>query len=52
MARKADTGTPRKDVVAFRLDPDEREDLEAKRARRGLSVSNYYRTLQREDTDD
>lgn len=33
----------------MKLTADEDADLETKRARRGLDVSNYFRTLMKED---
>jgi len=49
MARKVVGATKRATLVSFRLNDEELADLERKRARRGLGVSDYYRTLQQED---
>lgn len=51
MGRKLEGSTPRSTLVAIRLNEEEKADLERKRAARGLGISDYYRTLQREDGD-
>lgn len=50
MGRKTDGSSVRGKLVAIRLNDEEAEDLEQKKARRGLrDTSAYYRTLQKED---
>lgn len=44
--------TPRDHRVNIRLNDTENETLEKGRARRGLGVSDYFRTLLKEDTHD
>lgn len=41
--------TMRERRVIFRLNKAESAELDEKRARRGLDVSNYFRTLMKED---
>lgn len=50
MGRKLAGATPREHRVNFRLNDAENADLETGRARRGLEVSDYFRTLLEEDT--
>lgn len=49
MGRKLDGSAPRARLIAFRLNPDEEAELERKREQRGLGISDYFRTLMRED---
>jgi hypothetical protein len=49
MGRKLEGSAPRAKLVAIRLNPEEEQDLEQKRARRGLGISDYFRTLMKED---
>lgn len=51
MARKMDGATPRDHRVNLRLDATEAETLAVNRARRGLDVSTYFRTILKEDGD-
>lgn len=51
MGRPLDGGTPRERRVIFRLNREESEQLEEKRDRRGLGVSDYFRTVMKEDGD-
>lgn len=41
--------TPRERRVIFRLNDAESDELEVKRSGRGLGVSDYFRTLMKED---
>lgn len=43
--------SPREHKVNFRLNDEENLTLEHNRARRGLDVSDYFRTLMEEDSD-
>lgn len=43
--------THREHRVIFRLNDEEKEQMEAKRRMRGLDVSTYFRTLMKEDRD-
>lgn len=49
MARKMVGSAPREKLVAIRLNPEEEAELEEKRGQRGLGISDYFRTLMRED---
>lgn len=51
MARKRAGATVRDRKVVVRLNSEESEELETKRARRGHDVSTYFRTLMQEDSD-
>lgn len=51
MARKTAGATIRDRKVVVRLNTEESEELERKRARRSLSVSDYFRTRMTEDDD-
>lgn len=50
MGRKLVGSAPRGKIVAVRLNPEEEQELEHKRLRRGLGISDYFRTLMREDS--
>ncbi|QUE25564.1 ribbon-helix-helix DNA binding domain protein [Microbacterium phage SadLad] len=52
MGRRAEPSGKRDKLVALRLNPAEVEELEQKRARRGMDASRYFRTLMKEDTDE
>jgi hypothetical protein len=50
MGRRLAGSTPRNTLVGVRLNDEELEDLEAKKAARGIKErADYYRTLQQED---
>lgn len=49
MGRRLDGAGPRDKLVAFRVNAEEEQEMEVKRLRRGLDVSNYFRTLMHED---
>lgn len=49
MARRMVGATPRDRKVVVRLNTEESEELETKRAARGHDVSTYFRTLMKED---
>lgn len=49
MGRKADGAAPRDRVISVRLNPEEEEEFNLKRERRGLAQSAYFRALMKED---
>ena len=51
MGRKTAGATVRDQVATIRLNAEESAELERKRKRRMLSVSDYFRTRLKEDDD-